>query len=193
MVVFADRSGALCDQALCTFPMNFALAARISFLHRKSASPKLLILVQAQNRDRAATDSAAMAEPRMGEEPGNGSELRRHYLLMKPNDATDETTAGKLLQTKATTVRKLYDDVVERLLKAYLIEQECELLRIEQEVRIRDKPSVWVCLWDARDPDCDEEIPPEFIQDDTNLYFVVTRHIPREYDSTPYSARIHPG
>ena len=158
-----------------TFPMNFALASRISFLHRKSASPKLLILVQAQNRDRAATDSAAMAEPRMGEEPGNGSELRRHYLLMKPNDDTDETTAGKLLQTKATTVRKLYDDVVERLLKAYLIEQECELLRIEQEVRIRDKPSVWVCLWDARDPDCDKEIPPEFIRDDTNLYFVVGR------------------
>ena len=113
----------------------------------------------------------------------NGSKLRRHYLLshpllMKPNDATGEPdgwtpTAGTLLQTKATTVRKLYDDVVERLLKAYLIEQECELLRIEQEVRIRDKPSVWVCLWDARDPDCDEEIPPEFIQDDTNLYFVV--------------------
>ena len=107
-----------------------------------------------------------MAEPRKGEQPGNGSELRRHYLLMKPNDATD---------------------------KGCIIEQECELLRIEQEVRIRDKPSVWVCLWDARDPDCDEEIPPEFIQDDTNLYFVVTRHIPREYDSTPYSARIHPG
>ena len=150
---------------------------RISFSYLLSAPkiPKVLILVQAQNRDRAATDSAAMAEPRMGEKPGNGSELRRHYLLMKPNDATDETTAGKLLQTKATTVRKLYDDVVERLLKAYLIEQECELLRIEQEVRIRDKTSVWVCLWDARDPDCDEEIPPEFIQDDTNLYFVVRR------------------
>ena len=114
-----------------------------------------------------------MAEPRKGEQPGNGSELRRHYLLMKPNDATDETTAGKLLQTKATTIRKLYDDVVKRLLKGCIIEQECELLRIEQEVRIRDKPSVWVCLWDARDPDCDEEIPPEFIQDDTNLYFVV--------------------
>ena len=143
-----------------------------------------------------------MAEQRM-EEPENGSELRRHYLLshpllMKPNDATGEPDgwtpmAGTLLQTKATTVRKLYDDVVERLLKAYLIEQECELLRIEQEVSIRDRPSVWVCLWDARDPDCDEEIPPGFIQDDTNLYFVVTRHIPREYDSTPYSARIHPG
>ena len=129
----------------------------------------------------------------MGEEPGNGSELRRHYLLMKPNDATDETTdgwtptAGKLLQTKATTVRKLYDDVVERLLKAYLIEQECELLRIEQEVRIRDKPSVWVCLWDARDPDCDKEIPPEFIWDDTNLYFVVQkRHGERLHDNTRY-------
>ena len=144
-----------------------------------------------------------MAEQRM-EEPENVSELRRHYLLMKPNDATGsladgwEPTAGTLLQTKATTVRKLYDDVVERLLKAYLIEQECELLRIEQEVRIRDKPSVWVCLWDASkplppDPDCEVEIPPEFIQDDTNLYFVLTRHIPREYDSTPYSARVHPG
>ena len=135
-----------------------------------------------------------MAEAHIVDDWENGSKLRRHYLLMKPhdqpNDAAGEPdgwtpTAGKLLQTKATTVRKLYDDVVERLLKAYLIEQECELLRIEQEVRIRDKPSVWVCLWDARDPDCDEEIPPEFIQDDTNLYFVVTRHIPREYDSTP--------
>ena len=130
----------------------------------------------------------------MGEEPENGSELRRHYLLMKPNDATDETTAGKLLQTKATTVRKLYDDVVERLLKAYLIEQECELLNIWHErPKTHTNPSVWVCLWDARDPNCDKEIPAEFIRDDTNLYFVVTRHIPREYDSTPYSARIHPG
>ena len=113
----------------------------------------------------------------MGEELENGSELRRHYLLMKPNDATDETTAGKLLQTKATTVRKLYDDVVERLLKGCIIEQECELLRIEQEVHRRDKPSVWVCLWDASkplppDPDCEVETPPEFMQDETNLYFV---------------------
>ena len=136
------------------------------------------------------------------EEPENGSELRRHYLLshpllMKPNDATGEPDgwtpmAGTLLQTKATTVRKLYDDVVNRL-NEYLIEQDCNLLSIEHEMRRHGKPSVWVCLWDARDPDCDEEIPPEFIQDDTNLYFVVTRHIPREYDSTPYSARIHPG
>ena len=121
-----------------------------------------------------------MAEAHIVDDWENGSKLRRHYLLMKPNDATGEPdgwtpTAGTLLQTKATTVRKLYDDVVERLLKAYLIEQECELLRIEQEVRIRDKTSVWVCLWDATDPDCDEEIPPEFIQDDTNLYFVVRR------------------
>ena len=120
-----------------------------------------------------------MAEAHIVDDWENGSKLRRHFLLMKPNDATGsladgwEPTAGTLLQTKATTVRKLYDDVVERLLKAYLIEQECELLRIEQEVRIRDKPSVWVCLWDARDPDCDEDIPPAFIQDDTNLYFVV--------------------
>ena len=120
------------------------------------------------------------------EEPENGSELRRHYLLshpllMKPNDATGSLAdgwkpmAGTLLQTKATTVRKLYDDVVERLLKAYLIEQECELLRIEHEMRILGKPSVWVCLWDHRDPNCDKEIPPEFIRDDTNLYFVVGR------------------
>ena len=95
--------------------------------------------------------------------------------------------AGRLFHTDAKTVRKLYDDVVERLLKAYLIEQECELLRIEQEVRIRDKPSVWVCLWDARDPDCDKEIPPEFIRDDTNLYFVVQkRHGERLHDNTRY-------
>ena len=131
------------------------------------------MLVQAQNRDRAATDSAAMAEAHIVDDRKNGSELRRHFLLKKPNDDTEETMAGKLFRTDATTVRKLYDDVVERLLKAYLIEQECELLRIEQEVRIRDKPAVWVCLWDARDPDCDEDIPPAFIQDDTNLYFVV--------------------
>ena len=122
----------------------------------------------------------------MGEEPGNGSELRRHYLLMKPhdqpNDAAGEPddwtpTAGTLLQTKATTIRKLYDDVVKRLLKGCIIEQECELLRIEQEVHRRDKPSVWVCLWDASkplppDPDCEVEIPPEFMKDETNLYFV---------------------
>ena len=95
-----------------------------------------------------------MAEQRM-EEPENGSELRRHYLLshpllMKPNDATGEPdgwipTAGTLLQTKATTVRKLYDEVVERLLKAYLIEQECELLRIEHEMpKTHTNPSVSV-------------------------------------------------
>ena len=124
-----------------------------------------------------------MAEQRM-EEPENGSELRRHYLLshpllMKPNDATGEPdgwtpTAGTLLQTKATTVRKLYDDVVQRLLTAYLIEKECELLNIWHErPKTHTNPSVWVCLWDARDPDCDEDIPPAFIQDDTNLYFVV--------------------
>ena len=136
------------------------------------------------------------------EEPENGSELRRHYLLshpllMKPNDATGEPdpsvpvgwtpTAGTLLRTKATTIRKLYDDVVKRLLKGGIIEQECELLRIEQEVRIRDKPSVWVCLWDARDPNCDKEIPPEFIRDDANLYFVVEeRHGELHHDNTIY-------
>ena len=124
-----------------------------------------------------------MAEPRMGEEPGNGSELRRHYLLMKPhdqpNDAAGEPddwtpTAGTLLQTKATTIRKLYDDVVKRLLKGCIIEQECELLNIwHEKPKTNTNPSVWVCLWDARDPDCDEDIPPAFIQDDTNLYFVV--------------------
>ena len=163
--------------------MHVSNELRISFSYLLSAPkiPKVLILVQAQNRDRAATDRAAMAEPRMGEEPGNGSELRRHYLLMKPNDDTDETTAGKLLQTKATTVRKLYDDVVKRLLDTLIIEQECELLRIEQEVHRRGKPSVWVCLWDASkplppDPDCEVEIPPEFMQDETNFYFVTYRY-----------------
>ena len=112
----------------------------------------------------------------MGEDPGNGSERRRHYLLKKPNDDTEETMAGKLFRTDATTVRKLYDDVVNRL-NAYLIEQDCKLLRIEHEVRIHGKPSVWVCLWDASkplppDPDCEVEIPPEFMKDETNLYFV---------------------
>ena len=143
-------------------------------------------MVQAQNRDRAATDSAAMAEARIVEDRENGSKLRRHFLLKKPNDDTEETMAGKLFRTDATTVRKLYDDVVNRL-NAYLIEQDCKLLSIEHEVRIRGKPSVWVCLWDARDPDCDKEIPPEFIRDDTNLYFVVQkRHDERLHDSTRY-------
>ena len=113
----------------------------------------------------------------------NGSKLRRHYLLMKPhdqpNDAAGEPddwtpTAGTLLQTKATKVRKLYDDVVERLLTTNLIEQKCELRGIEQEVRIRkEEPPVWVRVWDAKDPYRDDEIPPAFMQDDTNLYFVV--------------------
>ena len=130
------------------------------------------------------------------EEPERGSELRRHYLLahpllMKPNDATGELgimerwnartlerwnagTAGTLLHTKATKVRKLYDDVVERLLTTNLIEQKCELRGIEQEVRIRkEEPPVWVRVWDAKDPYRDDEIPPAFMQDDTNLYFVV--------------------
>ena len=112
-----------------------------------------------------------------------GSKLRRHYLLLKPhdqpNDAAGEPdgwtpTAGKLLQTKATTLRDLKDDVVQRLLTKNLIEKECELLNIwHEKPKTHTNPSVWVCLWDARDPDCDEEIPPAFIQDDTNLYFVV--------------------
>ena len=115
-----------------------------------------------------------MAEAHIVDDWENGYKLRRHFLLMKPNDATDETTAGKLLQTKATTIRKLYDDVVKRLLKGCIIEQECELLNIWHErPKTHTNPSVWVCLWDARDPDCDEDIPPAFIQDDTNLYFVV--------------------
>ena len=67
-------------------------------------------MVQAQNRDRAATDSAAMAEARIVEDRENGSKLRRHFLLKKPNDDTEETMAGKLFRTDATTVRKLYDD-----------------------------------------------------------------------------------
>ena len=132
------------------------------------------------------------------EEPENGSELRRHYLLshpllMKPNDATGEPdgwtpTAGTLLQTKATTIRKLYDDVVKRLLKAYLIEKECELLNIwHEKPKTNTNPSVWVCLWDARDPDCDEDIPPAFIQDDTNLYFVVgKKNGELHHDNTRY-------
>ena len=104
----------------------------------------------------------------------NGSELRRHFLIKKPNRHTEEAMAGKLFRTDATTVRKLYDDVVKRL-NAYppLIEQDCKLLRIEHEVHIHGEPSVWVCLWDARDPNCDKEIPREFIRDNTNLYFVV--------------------
>ena len=132
------------------------------------------------------------------EEPENGSELRRHYLLshpllMKPNDATGEPDgwtpmAGTLLQTKATTIRKLYDDVVKRLLKGCIIEQECELLNIWHErPKTHTNPSVWVCLWDARDPNCDKEIPPEFIRDDTNLYFVVEeRHGELHHDNTIY-------
>ena len=130
---------------------------------------------------------------------GNESKLRRHYLLshpllMKPNDATGEPdpsvpvgwtpTAGTLLRTKATTIRKLYDDVVKRLRDTLIIKQECELLRIEQEVRIRDKPSVWVCLWDARDRLADSDIPPALIpKDDTNLYFVVGE---LHHDNTRY-------
>ena len=125
-----------------------------------------------------------MAEAHIVDDWENGSKLRRHFLLMKPNDATGsladgwEPTAGTLLQTKATTVRKLYDDVVQRLLTAYLIEKECELLNIWHErPKTHTNPSVWVCLWDASkplppDPDCEVEIPPEFMQDETNLYFV---------------------
>ena len=119
-----------------------------------------------------------MAEAHIVDDWENGSKLRRHFLLMKPNDATDETTAGKLLQTKATTIRKLYDDVVKRLLKGCIIEQECELLNIWHErPKTHTNPSVWVCLWDASkplppDPDCEVEIPPECMQDETNLYFV---------------------
>ena len=153
--------------------MNFALASRISFLHRKSASPKLLILVQAQNRDRAATDSAAMQDPLPEHERGNGSELRRYFLIKTALGDAEETKAGRLFHTDAKTVRKLYDDVVQRLeAEPPLIGSIDELLRIEyaEPTQSNGEP-FWVVCWDARDPYCKKKLPG--IPDGTNLYFAV--------------------
>ena len=109
----------------------------------------------------------------MGEDRENGSELRRHYPIKKSNHHTEETMAGRLFQTDAKTVRKLYDDVVQRLeAEPPLIGSIDELLRIEyaEPTQSNGEP-YWVVCWDARDPYCKKKLPG--IPDGTNVYFVV--------------------
>ena len=128
-------------------------------------------MVQAQNRDRAATDSAAMQDPVPEHERGNGSEPRRYFLIKTALGDAEETMAGRLFQTDAKTVRELYDDVVQRLeAEPPLIGPIDELLRIEYAEPTNGEP-YWVCCWDARDPYCKKKLPG--IPDGTNLYFVV--------------------
>ena len=111
----------------------------------------------------------------MDDERGNGSEPRRYFLIKKPERLGDaeETMAGRLFQTDAKTVRKLYEDVVQRLeAKPPLIGPIDELLRIEyaEPTQSNGEP-FWVVCWDARDPYCKKKLPD--IPDGTNLYFVV--------------------
>ena len=85
--------------------------------------------------------------------------------------------AGRLFQTDAKTVRKLYHDVVQRLkAEPPLIDSIDELLRIEYAFYNQSNGEpFWVCCWDARDPNARD--PPEKtlpdIPGNENLYFVV--------------------
>ena len=113
----------------------------------------------------------------MEDERGNGSEPRRYFLIKKPERLGDaeETMAGRLLCTDAKTVRNLYDDVVQRLeAEPPLIGPIDKLLRIEYAFHNQSNGEpYWVCCWDARDPNCEKELPRGGIPDNTNLYFVV--------------------
>ena len=114
-----------------------------------------------------------MEEPWMEDERGNGSEPRRYFLIKTASGDAEERMAGRLFQTDAKTVRKLYHDVVQRLLKKPpLIDSIDELLRIEyaEPTQSNGEP-YWVVCWDARDPYCKKKLPA--IPDGTNLYFVV--------------------
>ena len=144
-----------------------------SYLLSAPKIPKVLILVQAQNRDRAATDSAAMEEPWLEDERGNGPRPERRYCLILEDTLVPH---GRLLNTAAVTVGELKEAVVQRL--AYddppLIGSIDELLRIEYAFHNQSNGEpYWVCCWDARDPNCEKELPRGGIPDNTNLYFVV--------------------
>ena len=148
---------------------------RISFSYLLSAPkiPKVLILVQAQNRDRAATDSAAMEEPWLEDERGNGPRPERRYCLILEDTLVPH---GRLLNTAAVTVGELKEAVVQRL--AYddppLIGSIDELLRISYAFR---NPSTgepqWVVCWDAEDEYEDGTTKLPDIPSDTNLYYAV--------------------
>jgi len=108
-------------------------------------------LVQAQNRDRAATDSAAMEEPWLEDERGNGPRPERRYCLILEDTLVPH---GRLLNTAAVTVGELKEAVVQRL--AYddppLIGSIDELLRIEYaEPNQSTGEPHWVVCWDATD------------------------------------------
>ena len=102
----------------------------------------------------------------MEHERGNGSEPRRYFLIKTALGDAEETMAGRLFQTDAKTVRKLYHDVVQRLkAEPPLIDSIDELLRIEYAFYNQSNGEpFWVCCWDARDPNARD--PPEKILPD---------------------------
>ena len=116
-----------------------------------------------------------MQDPLLEHERGNGSEPRRYFLIKTASGDAEETKAGRLFHTDAKTVRKLYDDVVQRLeAEPPLVGSIDELLRISYAFR---NPSTgepqWVVCWDAEDEYEDGTTKLPDIPSDTNLYYAV--------------------
>ena len=150
---------------------------RISFSYLLSAPkiPKVLILVQAQNRDRAATDSAAMEEPWLEDERGNGPRPERRYCLILEDTLVPH---GRLLNTAAVTVGELKEAVGQRLSdNPPMIGSIDELIRISYAVRHQSTGEQhWVVCWDAEDVYEDGKTKLPDIPDNTNLYYVVAEN-----------------
>jgi len=116
-----------------------------------------------------------MQDPLLEHERGNGSEPRRYFLIKTASGDAEETKAGRLFQTDAKTVRKLYDDVVQRLkAEPPLIGSIDELIRISYAVRHQSTGEQhWVVCWDAEDEYEDGTTKLPDIPSDTNLYYAV--------------------
>ena len=147
-----------------------------SYLLSAPKIPKVLILVQAQNRDRAATDSAAMEEPWLEDERGNGPRPERRYCLILEETLVPQ---GRLLNTAAVTVGELKEAVGKRL--AYdnppIIGSIDQLIRISCAVphQSTGEPQ-WVVCWDAEIESEDGKTKLPDIPDNTNLYYVVAEN-----------------
>ena len=146
-----------------------------SYLLSAPKIPKVLILVQAQNRDRAATDSAAMEEPWLEDERGNGPRPERRYCLILEETLVPQ---GRLLNTAAVTVGELKEAVGQRLSdNPPMIGSIDELIRISYAVRHQSTGEQhWVVCWDAEDVYEDGKTKLPDIPDNTNLYYVVAEN-----------------
>ena len=141
-----------------------------SYLLSAPKIPKVLILVQAQNRDRAATDSAAMEEPWLEDERGNGPRPERRYCLILEDTLVPH---GRLLNTAAVTVGELKEAVGQRLAEfPMIIGSIDQLIRISYAVLHQStREPHWVVI-DAENVSEDADIID--ISDNTDLYCEVT-------------------